>query len=238
MARAAGAQVARLGRILDALETFHGRQTVRWPTEPYAFLVWWHCGYPASEERCSRGWESLNQEIGFTPEKLLQAPSFRLARALKPGGMVPELRAGRLKQIARQVVEQCNGDLHSALRRLTLAQARTLLKKFPGISDPGADRILLFGGIATVAAVPSSCPEVLVRIESGRPHEKYNVNYRDAQQIVQSQVADTFAARTRAFLLVQRHARQLCKRSNPKCSVCPIAGSCAFSAATAGARTR
>jgi endonuclease-3 len=103
-----------------------------------------------------------------------------------------------------------------------------LLKKFPGIADPGADRFMLFGGIATAAAVPSNCPQLLVRIESGPTHETYNANYRDSQQIMQAQLADTFAARTRAYLLVHRHGHQVCKRSSPKCSLCPIAGSCAF----------
>ena len=230
--------MARLSQVLDTLESFHGPQTARWPTDPYRFLVWWHCGYPASEERCSRGWDSLNEEIGTSAEKLLKTQSSRLARALKSGGMIPELRAGRLKQIAQRVQEQFDGDLRSALSRLPLSQARALLKKFPGIAAPGADRIILFAGIATVAAVPSSCPEVLVRIESGHPHETYNANYRDAQQIMQSQVSDTFAARTRAYLLVQQHGRQVCKRSSPQCSICPVAKSCSFFAGISGTRPR
>ncbi len=224
--------MSRLSQILDTLESFHGPQAPRWPNDPYEFLVWWHCGYPASEERCSRGWESLSQEIGVSSEKLLATSAAKLTRALKPAGMIPELRAGRLKQIARSVQEQFGGDLKSALSRIPLTQARSLLKKFPGISDPGADRIILFAGIATVAAVPSSCPHVLIRIESGSPHKTYNLNYRDSQQMIQSQVADTFAARTRAYLLLQQHGLQVCKRSNPKCGICPVENSCAFLAGT------
>src|SRR5262249_54259079 len=147
--------------------------------------------------------------------KLLMTSPSRLARALKPGGMVPELRAQRLKQIAQRVQEEFDGDLQSALSRIPLTQARALLKQFPGIADPGADRIILFGGVATLAAVPSSCPEVLIRIDSGRTHETYNHNYREAQQIMEKQVAATFAARTRAYLLLQQHGKQLCKRSSP-----------------------
>lgn len=219
--------MSRLGRILDTLESCHGPQTARWPTDPYPFLVWWHCGYPPSEERCSLGWESLN-EIGISPERLLRTPSSRLARALKAGGIVPELRAGRLKEIAQTVQERFGGDLRSALSGLPLAKVRSTLKKFPGMGDPGADRIMLFGGLAAVPAVPSNCPHVLVRIESGEPHETYNVNYRSAQEIVQREIADTLAARTRAYLLVREHGQRVCKRSNPQCDVCPITASCAF----------
>lgn len=227
--------VARLPPILDALEAFHGHQTPSWPTDPYRFLIWWHCGYPASEERCARGWESVHAEVGIAPEKLLEAPSGKLARALKPGGMIPELRAQRLKLIAKRVREQ--GDLRAALSRLPPEKARALLKKLPGIADPGADRILLFGGIVPIAAVPSSSPQVAVRIDSGREGDNYNASYRDSQQIIESQIAGTFEARTRAYLLLHRHGQEVCKRTGPMCDTCPIAKSCAFFAPARGQRT-
>jgi hypothetical protein len=34
-----------LPQLLDALESFHGKQKPKWPTDPYRFLIWWHCGY-------------------------------------------------------------------------------------------------------------------------------------------------------------------------------------------------
>lgn len=78
--------------------------------------------------------------------------------------MVPELRAMRLKEIAARVQNEFGGDLRRGLFG-TMSQVRQTLKRFPNIADPGADRILLFGGIAPVAAVPSNCPHVLVRIQ-------------------------------------------------------------------------
>ena len=45
------------------LESFYGQQEPCWPTDPYLFLVWWQCGYPASDTACAKGWESLNLEI-------------------------------------------------------------------------------------------------------------------------------------------------------------------------------
>jgi hypothetical protein len=49
--------------LLAWLEAFHGQQEVAWPTDPYLFLVCWHCGYPASDAACAKGWESLNRKI-------------------------------------------------------------------------------------------------------------------------------------------------------------------------------
>jgi endonuclease-3 len=219
-----------LPKVLDTLEAFHGRQTPGWPVDPYLFLVWWHCGYPASDAACAKGWETLESQIGVGAEELLAANPSKMAAALKPGGMVPELRAMRLKEIAERVQKEFGGDLSGALRALPIAKARSALKKFPNIADPGADRILLFGGISPVAAVPSNCPHVLVRIEHGRERENYGVNYKEAQQSIAAGVAAKFDARMRAYLLLKCHGQTLCKRTNPKCGECPVSGSCAFAA--------
>ena len=96
--------------LLKLLESFYGRQEPSWPTDPYLFLVWWHCGYPASDTACAKGWQSLTREIGVEPEDLLKASPANLGRALRPGGMVPELRAMRLKEIAARVKDEYAGD--------------------------------------------------------------------------------------------------------------------------------
>jgi endonuclease III len=74
---------------LDSLEAFHGPQLPSWPTDPYQFLVWWHCGYPASDAACTKGWASLTSRFQVDPETLLAANTGELDAALKPGGMVP-----------------------------------------------------------------------------------------------------------------------------------------------------
>ena len=217
-----------LAQLLDKLEAFHGVQTPHWPTDPYQFLIWWHCGYPASDAVCAKGWASLQSEIGSDPERLLAANPSKLAAALKPGGMVPELRAMRLKEIAERIQREFGGDLRTGLHGLSIPKVRAALKKFPSIADPGADRILLFGGISPAAAVPSNCPQVLLRISRGREYENYGVNYKEAQRMIAEEVPAKFDARTRAYLLLKVHGQQLCKRTNPKCGSCPVAKQCAY----------
>lgn len=213
--------------ILSCLESHHGVQECSWPADPYLFLIWWHCGYPASDEGCARGWKSLNSHVGVGIEELLHSPVPALAEALRPGGMVPELRAMRLKEIASRVKDRFAGDLLSALHG-SLAEVRKTLKSFPNIADPGADRILLFAGLAPIAAVPSNCPHVLVRILHGRERESYAVTYREAQEALTAGVSETFDARRRAYLLLKHHGQELCKRNKPMCNVCPVSGSCAY----------
>ena len=226
-----------VAKILDRLEDFYGPQEAGWPTEPYDFLVWWHCGYPASDAACARGWDELRRTVGIVPEHILKASQAKLAAALKAGGMVPELRAQRLQQIASRVQDEFGGDLRAALTG-KVADARKVLKKFPNIADPGADRILLFGRISPVAAVPSNCPQVLVRIRLGLERENYGVTYREAQELIEAEIVAAFDARMRAFLLLKRHGQELCKRTKPKCEVCPLHKDCRYFAGVDRGRQR
>jgi endonuclease-3 len=213
--------------LLDRLEQFHGKQEPCWPTDPYEFIVWWHCGYPASDDRCGKGWAALKATAGTGVDALLTASTKTLAASLKAGGMVPELRALRLKEVAMRVRDQLGGDLRSTLIG-PMAEARKVLKAFPNIADPGADRILLFAGLAPLPALPSNAPHVLVRLLHGWERESYSVNYREAQRAILDGVPETFAARQRAYLLLKQHGQEICKRTNPKCEQCPVSRGCAY----------
>jgi endonuclease III len=118
--------------------------------------------------------------------------------------------------------------LRGALRGLPIAHVRATLKKFPNIADPGADRMMLFGGISPVAAVPSNCPHVLVRIRFGQERENYGVTYKEAQEVIAAEIPAKFDARMRAYLLLKSHGQRVCKRTNPKCDVCAVSKLCAF----------
>lgn len=230
-----GERGQRLGEILDALEAFYGEQSGHSPADPYRFLIWWHCGYPPSEERCRRGWAALEAAVGVSPQQLLCARGASVARALRAGGMVPEIRAERVREIARRVRDELGGDLRSALERLPSADAHRMLRSFSGIGAPGADRILLFAGLSPAAAVPSNCPHVLTRIESGSEPASYAAAYRAAQQVLAT-LRPAFGPRRRAYLLVKAHGQELCKRQRPRCAECPIAERCAFAARRARKR--
>jgi endonuclease-3 len=213
--------------VLDQLEEFYGSQAPAWPMDPYLFLLWWYCGYPASDVACNKGWKELTSRIGTDPEAILSAHPAALAAALKPGGMLTGLRAERMKEVAARIKHEFDGDLRRALIG-PITNVRKILKSFHSIADPGADRILLFAGIQAVAAVPSNCTVVLERIQNGREQKNYNASYRAAQRMIDSEVAATFDARVRAYLLLKRHGQQLCKRTNPKCNECPVRAACAF----------
>jgi endonuclease III len=219
----------RLSEILNRLEKFYGPQEPTFPVDPYEFLVWWYCGYPASDVACNKGWNSLTRDVGIDPGKLLKAKPAKLAAAIKPGGMFPELRAEHLQELAFRVENEFGGDLRAALAG-PVPKARKILKSFHGIAAPGADRILLFARTSPIAAVPSNCAGVLLRILKDDAGKNYSATYREEQRFIASELPETFDARARAYLLLKRHGQQLCKHTNPKCPECPLRPHCAYAA--------
>ena len=227
-----------IARILDALEKYYGLQTAVGPNEPYEMILFVNCGYPATDESCTKGYEALKREVGTKPDQILDASSAELAKLMRLGGIVPELRAERLKLIARITNESFGGNLKWAMEKLMkdektpvekrLKRVKGALKEFPVIGEPGADKILLFSGMAPVAAVPSACPGVPQRILFGEEDKVYGRGYRAAQEAIAAEVPETFDARQRAYMLLKRHGAEICKRTKPKCEICPISRMCVY----------
>lgn len=228
----------KLGEILDRLEKHHGAQKAAGPSDPYEMILFVNCGYPATDASCTRGYEALRSEVGTKPKKILAAPKAKLAKLMCLGGIVPELRAERLKTIAQMVNEEFGGDLRWSLEKLILGEkeapgkgirrAKKALKEFPVIGEPGADKILLFAELTPVAAVPSACVGVPQRLLFGHEDNNYSAGYRAAQEAMAEELPEKFEARQRAYLLLKRHGQEICKRTKPKCEICPVSGMCPF----------
>ena len=227
-----------IASIFDRLEKHYGEQSAVGPSEPYEMILFVNCGYPATDASCTKGFEALKREVGTKSEGIIAAPKAKLAKLMRLGGIVPELRAERLKTIAKIVNEEFGGDLKWSIEKLLLEDkkaagegirlAKKALKEFPVIGEPGADKILLFSGLAPIAAVPSACVAVPQRILFGDEDKNYAAGYRSAQEALAAELPAKFDARQRAYLLLKRHGQEICKRTKPKCEICPISGMCVY----------
>ncbi len=222
-------------RIVDRLEKFYGRpkppqailRSLSGKADAYEMILYANCGYPATDAACTKGFEILRREIGLRPQQILSAPETKLLAAARACGMFPEKRVERWREIAARVKYEFGGDLGSALKR-PLKEARKALKLFPTIGDPGADKILLFTKTTPVAAVPSNCVEVPVRLLLGEPKNNYPQNYRAAQEALRAELPAECHALLRAYLLLKQHGQEICKRTRPLCEQCPVSSDCAY----------
>jgi endonuclease-3 len=185
-----------------------------------------------------KGFEALKREVGISPKEILATPKAKLAKLMRVGGIVPEPRAERLKEIARVVQAEFHGDLRATLKECLRAEkkqpgsgihaAKKVLQIFPVIGEPSAEKILLFSKLAPLAAVPSACVGVPMRLWFGQEGKNYAADYRAARSVLNAGLPETFAARQRAYLLLKKHGQQICKRQKPKCEICPLTGQCAY----------
>jgi endonuclease-3 len=219
----------RLARVLDGLEARYGKPaTPRRPSDPYEMLILTNCGYPASESACAKGFAALRELVGVAPDEILRAPERKLVEAMRKGGIMPELRARRIRQIASAVVNAYAGDLRGALMAVPVAQAKRILKSFPTIADAGAEKILLFARLAPVMAVPSNATQVPLRLGFGTEAKSWAAGYRSAQEALAEELSEDFAPRMRAHLLLKEHGQTICKRARPACEQCPVSRDCAY----------
>lgn len=233
-----------LTQILEILEKQYGAQKLAGPTDPYEMIVFLNCGYPASDAKCAKGFDALKGEVGVQAKQILAAPKIKLANLMRASAILPSVCAERLKEIAHKTKNEFGGSLKPALqkwiveakgqRERGLKAAKKVLREFPTIGEPSAEKILLFSGLAPIAAVPSAFVDVPVRIFLGEPGKNYAADYKAAREILDSGLPQTFEARQRAYLLLKKHGQETCKRSKPKCEVCPLTGQCAYLQAKAG----
>lgn len=231
-------QPPNLTQVLDALEELYGPQKAAGPADPYEMILFVNCGYPATDASCSKGFDALKREVGLKPEEILAAPKPKLAKLMRLAGIVPELRADRLKEIARSAKDQFGANLKAVLKKCLqeekkqagkgIRAAKKVLQEFPVIGEPSAEKILLFSRLAPVAAVPSAFVGVPIRLWFGEPDKNYAADYNKARNFLSAVLPENFEARQRAYLLLKKHGQEICKRSKPKCELCPLTAQCIY----------
>ncbi|HUO91603.1 MAG TPA: hypothetical protein VMU22_01720 [Rhizomicrobium sp.] len=202
--------------------------------DPLAILVWENIGYLIDDEKRGELFAEFRKRIGLKAAQIANAPTAVLADITARGGMHPQKRADRLKEIGALVIAQCNGDLLGRLSALPLPKARAVLKKFPSIGDPGADRIILFAGIAAEPAISTDGMRTLVRLGLCAEHKNYGQTYKTAIALLRKEGKPGAAWLEHAYLVLRAHGRALCKRSAPICVPCPLDRACAHTLVTTG----
>jgi endonuclease III len=116
----------------------------------------------------------------------------------------------------------------SQVLKWPVEKARKALKKFPGIGNPGADKILLFSQTRPILALESNGLRALVRLGFGEEMKNYAATYARAQEAAGNQSFEDCAWLIRAHLSLRRHGQELCKRTEPICNSCPLTENCRY----------
>jgi hypothetical protein len=189
--------VRTLAAVLDRLEADAG------PADPLPSTAGWllvlaeNIGYLVDDATRWQAMQRLHTEVGTAPERILAASDDDLLRVVV--GMRPAERVARLRRCA---------ELHMSGARWSA---------YPGIGQPGVQRIELFTGAKPVLALDANALRVLVRLGYGDPAESAAAGV---------EVEETVPARQRAHQLLRRHGQTVCRRSAPACATCELADLC------------
>jgi endonuclease-3 len=224
-------QKGTFAKIIDELRAFYGQPDLPKINDPLGMILLENVAYLVSDERRERAFDVLREKVGLTPPEILTAHEETLLEVARLGGMLPAARVEKLRRIAQIALQEFDGDLDKALKQ-PVTQAKKSLKKFPGIGDPGAEKILLFSKTHPILALDSNGLRVLRRLGYGEEQKSYGATYRSAQEAVQEAVKDEmrkdFDWLIAAYQLLRLHGQQLCKTTTPLCAKCPVRASCRY----------
>lgn len=204
--------------LIESLAKLHkqyGEVELPEPRKPFALIVWENCAYLVDDERRAQTFANLRKAIGIAPAKLVAAGPKKIEAAIRDGGMQPPHRAAKVfesAQLALDVTDDEWGD-------------RKVLKRFPGIADPGADKVLLLCGFSDAPALDSNGLRVLERLHVVQPGQAYAAAYRAGVKAL-SEAGLRGQKAIDAFALLRAHGRELCKRATPLCGACSLRRTC------------
>jgi endonuclease III len=207
-------------KLVDMLQQHYGPPAAPPSTDPLELIIWENIAYLASDERRAEAFATLKRSIGTRPEQILAAKHSALA-AIGNAGMLPDVSAEKLLAIAKIAYEEFDADLRVALKK-PLRQAKKALKRFPGIGDPAAEKILLFTRLYPVFSLDSNGLRVLCRVGLAEEQKNYSATHRLAQDAIRDQLPRDYDSLIQAHQLIRQHGQTLCKRSKPFCAECPL----------------
>lgn len=220
-----------LGEAVTVLRKSYGPPE-RLPTEdPFALILWENVAYLAAPARRREAFVSLEKAVGLSPAAIRAAKRAALARVTSHG-ILGDTFVEKLRECARIALDECGGDLDAVVRR-PLAEARKILRSFPGIGEPGAEKVLLFSGRQALLAPDSNALRVLVRLGLVLEGKSYARTYAASRQAA-GDLPQTVKAMQEAHLLLQRHGQTVCRRTAPRCPICPLVDVCAHARRTGG----
>ena len=214
-------------KLIARLKRHYGEPAVPPARGPFELVMWENACYLLPDDRRAAVFEGLRAQVGLNAGAIWKADQNTLLDLAKMGGMRPETRVFRWREIARITMTQFEGDLDRILQE-PYAKAKKALKQFPNIGDPGAEKILMLCGIGSGLPLEWNGCRVLTRVGYGRAQKNYGAQYRSVQEALSGQLPKTPAAMARAHLLLREHGKTICRNNAPLCLECPMADMCRF----------
>lgn len=189
-----------------------------WPGQtPFEVMVGAVLTQNTNWSNVSRAIDNLRADDLLSPERLADLPPETLAEKIRPSGYY-NLKARRLKNLLTMIRrEEPAGDLDRFFSQDT-GLLREKLLSVKGIGPETADSILLYAAGKPLFVIDAYTYRILTRhglISEETDYEAMQSLFMDSLPLD----ADLF---NEYHALLVRLGKEFCKKSNPRCSACPL----------------
>jgi endonuclease-3 related protein len=189
-----------------------------WPGDsPFEIIVGAVLVQNTAWRNVERAIDNLREAGVMEPHALYELSPEELAELVRPAGYY-QLKAKRLRNLLRFIVEEYDGSL-DAMFRTSLPTLRERLLAVHGIGPETADAILLYAGGLPTFVVDTYTHRILARhgwIDSG-------ADYHQIKDLFESELPADAALYNEYHALLVRVGKDYCKRSVAHCESCPLA---------------
>lgn len=218
-------------KLIPILEEKYGPKwwPVQYPKDvskdPFKNLILTVLSQNTSEANCIRAYKGLSAKFEVKPEILSGAREAEIREAIRSGGLY-NIKAKRIKELSKTVLERFRGDLTSILS-LPKEDARKKFMELPGIGPKTADVLLSSRhGYSQVFVVDTHMDRIAKRLGLVKPDAKYE----EIQVALKSFIPWDKGERVGGLFWLL--AKYTCRAQNPKCYECPIIAICDYGKGT------
>lgn len=188
--------------------------------DPFKNLVITILSQNTSDKNSTRAYIGLSKKFDIAPHILAKIDEKEIRDAIKSGGLY-NIKAKRIKMLAKTVLEEFDGELNELLK-LPKEEIKKRLLKIDGIGNKTADVFLANCGGYDVIAIDTNIARVVKRLGLVSSRANYERMQKALEKVIPPK------KRVRAHELLIRLGRDYCKPRNPKCLECPLKSICEY----------
>lgn len=188
-----------------------------WPGDsPFEVIIGAILTQNTNWQNVSRAIDNLKKAKVLSPGRLHALPLRRLANLIKPSGYF-NIKAKRLRSFLDFFFKEYNGSLKKMFSQ-NADELRKALLDVRGIGPETADSILLYAGDFPIFVVDGYTK----RIFSRKKIVDEKAGYDEVQEMFMQNLKKDVQLYNEYHALIVRLGKDVCKKSKPKCEICPI----------------
>ena len=194
-----------------------------WPGDsPFEVMVGAILTQNTSWSNVEKAINNLKENNLLSIESISDIKEEKLAELIKPAGYFNQ-KTFKLKRLVKFLNDEFNGDIES-MKKLSLSHLRESLLSINGIGPETADSILLYALQKPIFVIDTYTARLTNRLEIFFEPPDYHT----LQEYFMDHILEDIKLYNDFHAQIVVHGKDTCKKSKPKCDVCPLSNICPF----------